>query len=149
MVWSASDRHTTCRCAAGSGLLLLKLSQHNPAIHLKEQQQASLHSKHLQAPSKHRMIGMRLMMQLSSSSADTQPAQLQVRGLVDSLVDRKRMQSKTSRRKSSHNTLSDQSCTPMCVVSHRVYGADILYQNVYIPLYCCEISRKATHLHRW
>jgi len=121
VVWRFSQflrLHTTCRCGAGSGLLPLKLSQHNPAIHLKEQQQANLHSTHLQAPSKRHVTVMRLMMQLSSSSsADTQQAQLQVRGVVDNLVDRKHMQSKRNRRNSGHNMLY-QSCKPGCVVSH-------------------------------
>lgn len=53
------------------------------------------------------------MMQLSSSSsADTQPAQLQVRGVVSSLLDSKRMQSKRSRRNSGHNIWLYQSGKP-------------------------------------
>ena len=56
---------------------------------------------------------MRLMMQLSSSSsADTQPAQLQVRGVVSNLLDSKRMQSKRSRRNSGHSIWGYQSGKP-------------------------------------
>ena len=54
----------------------------------------------------------------SSSSADTQPAQLQVQGVVDNLVNKKRMQSKISRRNGGHNIWLYQSCKPRCIVSH-------------------------------